>query len=187
MDIKNIVRIAVDKEISNDVNLAKVLADYAKKINDNFFGWHSDVIHQKWEGLGKSNIYDAYGFSEVHMMFMLGHIAVMRICVKSPPSGDKQIDENNKILNRLPNLFAGEFWGGTQDEDGCINMHEQAAFTVVGKDKFAQVNCGGYFPLEVGYINASKTKLYLNSREGKLARWPYGSQDVFLLQNVLML
>ena len=163
---------------------AQVYASILKKLNDGFFDheW-VDAIFQKWERY-PITIYDAYAFGNVWTWIGLGQIYMAQINIEYIPVADRQIEEMNQILQSLWYPFSGTFWGGTQDEDGIIEIAEpielqnQPNFT---NTESRSCFISGSFPLEVGYVSAAKTMVYMNGF-GRLARWPYGSRDIWLFQ-----
>lgn len=180
---------AIEKSVSDlmgDPDAMATLAVYVKKMRDRFFDWHQDAICQKFERFGEFDIYDAYPFMHVHMMMTSAEIvcATMEIGVKPKPDSD--VEGNRKVLRSLKHPFTGDFWGGTQDEDGVIEVKEDIEFDMINLETRERVSgfYSGRFPLEVGYISAAKTLLYLNGPTGRLARWPYGSKNIYLFQRV---
>jgi hypothetical protein len=170
----------VDKLMS-DPGWMATMADYTGKLRSGYFE-HADVVFQKWERFS-IDLYDVYPFIMVHCDLMLANIVCATIEIGEAPHADKHIAENNAILHKLWDPFCGEFWGGTQDEDGYIKVRRPIEFDMINREtneRFAE-KFSGRFCLEVGYISAAKTLFYLMT-QGRIARWPYGSKEIYLLQ-----
>lgn len=182
-----VVEMGVKKVVDDflrDEKFRATLYDYLEKMKAGFFGWHQEVFIQKWDG-DKLDIYDAYSFACLHTMFGNGKIAVARVFLGLCPGKDREVSENNDKLKKLGEPFSGEFWGGTQDEDGVISVGCDIPFLVQNfSGQLSQKLFSGVFPLEVGYVSAGKIFMYLNSSRVCCARWPYGSEDVWLLHRV---
>jgi hypothetical protein len=91
----------------------------------------------------------------------------------------------NDKLQRLWFPFHGQFWGGNRDEDGEITVDypiELSVTTMHGIEVTKLVS--GRFPLEVGITSVYKTIAHLSAGAKRLARWPYGSDDIYLLARV---
>jgi hypothetical protein len=178
-----------NEQMKND-DFMLTMSKTVRNLSCNLFDqWYVDMIFQKWERFGSIDIYDAYPFACMHTLLNTGIIFLARIGIGVSPSADKCIEQNQKKLDTLWHPFSGEFWGGTQDEDGYIEVKENISFTSVSIDletgeKFEKHDFfTGKFPLEVGYISAAKTKMYFPVRGGcnRLARWAYGSDDIILM------
>lgn len=182
--VERAIKEIVDREMESE-DFASVMNDYLCKLNENWFGWHQDVIHQKWHRL-RNDVYDAYAFGSVHELLCNGSIAVAEIDIGFIPSRDSDTDGNNRKLSTLRGPFSGSFHGGTQDEDGYIFVAGDIDFSIVAirGDTNQSLAVGGLFPLEVGYTSSIKTMMYLCPTMGRLARWPYGSSSIYLLYRV---
>ncbi len=84
----------------------------------------------------------------------------------------------NQRLRRIVAPFQAEFWGGTQDEDGVVRATEQ--ITLAADDGVLVFEPNATFPLEVGTTSGAKTLVQLRMF-GRLARWPYGCDAIYLL------
>jgi len=181
--LENTIKKQVDN-LMEDTDWMIVLSEYVRKMRSGYF--HDvDVICQKWERLGKFDLYDAYSFSTVWGWMCNAEVVVARIFIGDMPNKDHHIKENNKILKKLGYPFSGEFWGGNQDEDGYIYIDSSIEFDMRNLEtrEMVVLNCEGHFPLEVGYISSAKTEFYLKTK-GRLARWPYGYDEIWLMQKV---
>lgn len=171
-------------ELMVDPEWMVTLSDYLKKLRSGYYS-HANIIMQKWER-ETIDLYDAYPFAMTHINMMTAKVVCATIEIGESPYQDAAIKENNEILKRLWHPFEGVFWGGTQDEDGYIEVKEPIKFDMLNQQSQERTTreYSGSFPLEVGYISATKTMYYLNSGYGRLARWPYESECIYLLQNV---
>jgi hypothetical protein len=183
------------EKVLNDPVWVLALTNFVKDVNNGIISKkYVDVIGQKWRE--KFNIYDAFSFYLISYAITSGRIAIFQIPVNSEPFPDKEIVKNNEVLKKLEYPFSGEFFGGTQGEDGYIHWDtpinalfckdNTKSFVIVESltDKNgSQTVC----PLEVGYIPFEKTLWYLRSAldisggGNGLARWPYGQNRITVL------
>jgi hypothetical protein len=120
------------------------------------------------------DIYDAWVFAQVHCMSKAGDIQILRVELGHEPASDKAIAKNNSALVAMPTPFHGTFDGGPGDFDGEVTWAEPI---LVGGTRWEP----GQVPLEVGTTRCATTWLHL-CRYRWLARWPYGSTDIYILQ-----
>jgi len=140
-----------------------------------------DVMFQKDFRQGGINIYDAYGFSSIHAQMRLGKIAAFQIPVCDLAAYDKNTDGNNARLKSMPAPFCGEFFGGTQDEDGYIKWSEPVnALIQDGTEALFCIARPSRVPLEVGTTDVAKTMFYIDGGGG-VARYPYGQKYITVL------
>jgi hypothetical protein len=123
----------------------------------------------------------AYVFGLVHCGICDGSIVRAQIDKGCVPFPDRCISENNQVLNRDGSIFRGSFAGGTDDADGYFEWVEKIYF-----DKNSNVRSQvevppDRVPLEVGITKPSRTLLHL-VQERAIARWPYGSESIFVLK-----
>jgi len=180
--LKQIQIEVVDRKIQEHDFLAGLLVDAHRKIRDgNYFAPELvDIICQTFFG---PSIYDAYYFLSMLAEIKNERIACAYVEVGSTPGKDSDIDGNNQKLAKLPAGFKGKFWGGTQDEDGYIDITEPIGLLSFEAGKQI-ANIEGKIPLEVGYINPCKVAFYMNTPVGRLARWPYYSDKIYILGRV---
>jgi hypothetical protein len=171
-------------EKMTDPNWVQLIANYLKKMKEGFYPqWEIDVFCQNF--FPSFSIYDAYAFAYLHTWLSLGQIVVARVVVDGPPRSDILIDENNKILENVGWGFKAIFWGGTQDEDGYFEVQTPIIADITTIDnKRIEKEISGHFPLEVGYQSAGKSMIYLNSPLERLARWPYGYDEIYLMKRI---
>lgn len=136
---------------------------------------------------------------QVHAMVMVnsfihdGDVMVARIHVGTTPGPDKAIKDNNRKLKHLPRPFRAFFSPGPRkDGDGVLSWDEPVVFDPIAcrgdetgpceaSAKQAVVIARGAVPLEVGSTRPSRTYMHLLERSFAVARWPYGSEFVFVL------
>jgi hypothetical protein len=175
-------------ELMENPEWMSVLADCIKRMRSGFYKEeHIDLICQKWERFKNFDIYDAYPFIQVHIALCSAEILCARLYVGGGPAPDKDVERNNQLLHSaLGHPFSGEFWGGTQGEDGYIEVHEPVEFDMknLQTGELVTRRFSGRFPLEAGYISAAKTQHYLLGPQARLARWPYGSPEIWLLTHI---
>jgi hypothetical protein len=174
----------VEKLFSNPEAMAVIL-DYLQRLQSGFFKQdYRDAIFQKWDRF-PVDIYDAYAFSAVHASIGRGEIVMAKIHVGACPCSDDEIEKMNKLLSNLPKPFSAEFWGLTCDSDGKVIASESFGMDVITcENQRVVATSDGVFPLEVGTTSAAKTMTYLQKWPGKLARWPYDSEYIWLFQRL---
>jgi len=152
-----------------------------------------DAIFQKWRW--PCTFADAFAFTKVYSELVNNGnpmLRMVRIRVGATPCSDKARDENNRRLKGLSPQFSAQFWGGCGDHDGWFGWHDHLHLC-------GNVNVDGALvegptvtvsahklPLEVGTQSAAKT-LHMVMRNFGVARWPYGSDDVWVICNVRLL
>jgi hypothetical protein len=180
--IEQAIKKSVSGVMGNPETMATI-AVYVQKLRDGFFK-HRDIVFQKFERFGEFDIYDAYPFMQVHALLTCADVVCATLVIGKEAAHDKNIKANNEALHTLVYPFSGKFWGGTQDEDGYIDVKEDIEFDMINKETGERVTgmYSGRFPLEVGYLSAAKTLFYLNGPVGRIARWAYGSENIYLFQ-----
>ena len=143
------------------------------KMNTGFFERsYVDIFVQ--HAARRYDIYDAWVFAQLHAMAASGELKVLRVDVGSEPDADSAIAKNIAALDKLPEPFHGTFWGGRHDFDG--NIRWDCPIEVSGERWEPQTT-----RLEVGTTKCATTWMHLCGARW-LARWPYGSTDVFILR-----
>lgn len=136
---------------------------------------------------GDYDIYDAYFFAQVWGMLLTGSVVACRVNINETPPRDNQFVKFNEILGTLQHPFEARFAGGpgTLDNDGHFEWKEPIVFTSLIPDKLSAVQLpASLVPLECGSTKGFTTFLHIMAGETGVARWPYGSQDVWLLKLV---
>lgn len=113
-------------------------------------------------------------------MFYQNKIASRRILIGCEPFADAEVEKNQQALQQIEEPVSATFWGGTQNEDGVLTICREISAEFIGLNAPSPIPIQGSYPLEVGYTNPQKTLHYLRTGPG-LARWPYGSQDIYVM------
>ncbi len=186
----------VDSLLVDDDDAAPFLTKLKVEMNRGLYEkTYLDTVFQKWERFGKYDLYDAWCFAQFHYKLTTGAIARTRVSIGIAPFADNKVDENDLALSNLPFPFSGSFWGGTQDQDGLIKWNTPILAETSECKGGNDVNIDddiiqywvippGILPLEVGYMDCSKSYFYQVSGKQGVARWPYGSRDIHLLLNL---
>jgi len=174
---------------------AKLLTVTIERLNHGFWSQnYVDIIFQKWRD--RPDIYDAYGFLQVHCAIRGGRIAIFQAPMSCTPFGDKETDkdgnsQNDLALQLLESPFRGEFWGGLSDSDGYFQWEKpinvlrcESEENTIGFNIVPPLGYG--VPLEVGTTAAEITFAHLGSPISgngglSLARWPYGQDRITVL------
>jgi hypothetical protein len=160
-------------------------AEAYQKLKQGFYGPKMTV-----DALGQNymlpSLAEAYAFAQLWYMLWAGELAVTRLAIGQEPFADADVDGNDEVLQQLSRTSgvrcSARFWGGLADDDGYVRIEQPIWLELVNfsGEKVQDGPDGLDYPLEVGYQLWSKTLHTLRTR-GKLARWPYGSRDVWLL------
>ncbi len=89
--------------------------------------------------------------------------------VGGSPVKDRGVELNNTLLAKACGPFTAEFWGGYGYTDGNVTAAKSSIFK------------GRSFPLQVGAVSPGQLMFNL-LRHGCFARWPYGSECVYVFQ-----
>ena len=185
----------VYEKMNGDNNWGRLLADTVLEIQaKNVYPQsYVDVIGQKSWHRGGFDIFDAYSFLQTDYAIKTGELAVFQIPVDKMPGRDSDYCAMNEVLGKLQFPFSGEFWGGTQGEDGEISWELPVnalmktpgivGYVIVSPtilDNGEKVGC----PLEVGTTSFHKTRWYtMGTRIPGVARWPYGQDKITVIVN----
>jgi hypothetical protein len=156
-----------------------------------------DAVFQRSQG-GPSTR-DAFVFTMMWTWFYSGRVALGKIHLGAKPEADRHREENQRVLKeKLPAQFGAWVDPGHGDRDGRLDWAQPIEFTRhLATD--ARCTCGTVphgtcaatrseqwtvaprgLSLEIGTTAASRTYQHILCENG-VARWPYGSQDIFLL------
>jgi hypothetical protein len=141
--------------------------------------------------------HQAAAFLQMHTRTGSGLYAIVRVEVGTAPHADAERDANASALNDLPEPFVADLDLGQKaaDEDGTLHWTQD--ITAIRCTGVVQLmNCAaqvpvtmpavvapGSIPLEVGTTLPSRTLLHL-VEDGGVARWAYGSTDLYLFLNL---
>ena len=166
-----------------DPNWTGALIKTIHRFNNGYFpDWYLSMLFQEGGYEHPFTIYEAYALFCLHSELGNGKILYAEVNLGEKPSSDQNHSEMNKMLSRLSPPFRGQFWGGTQTEDGDIYVYAPIELSVCTYKGQHKKGCfTGRFPLEVGSISIFKTLFYLNYGPKRLARWPYNSEKIYLL------
>jgi hypothetical protein len=164
----------LDQSFNDDPSELNVYWGVLREMNSSVYRrGYIDIMIQK--GIDTHyDIYDAWVFAQIHCMSKTGDLQILRVDLGHSPAGDKAVVQNNAALAALPSPFRGDFKGGQRDSDGDVTWDEPI---LVNGDRWEP----GQAPLEVGTTRCATTWLHL-CRYRWLARWPYGSTDVYVMQ-----
>lgn len=176
------------------------------KIRSGFFdrAW-VDVVMQPYWRTGYISAYDAWIFALVNAEHHSGNLLISIIDLDEMPFGDGFTQENQGISDNLSDvhwhlcdgkgdrlidcpagMLAGGFTGGdTMPGDGFISWTRPLEACAPYSAELHEETQVQYIPpstavLEVGYTAAATTFCHL-STSGSLARWPYGSRQIWIL------
>lgn len=138
-----------------------------------------NAIGQPWRAawtLGQT-----WSYARVYHLLRTGSVVRVRVNVGTVPRQDRFRAENGAALSDLPEPFVAsvcqEQNGGDCDGDfawaGPIQLSQGWDGGIADMPAFDQVS------LEIGSTSASRTLLHL-VETGCVARWPYGSEDIWL-------
>mgnify|MGYP001594389518 CR=1 FL=1 len=161
-----------------------VLADTRKRMHEGFWSqWYVDFFVQHHRS--GYTLEDAFVFGQMHAAVCLGQLALVRIRVGTTPAADAQLQINQQRLAKLPHPFEAVVHcahGGGADDDGGLfwstDIRLERFFRNEDRVEVFGVPENGA-PLEIGTTKSSRSFLHLALR-GALARWAYGSEDIWL-------
>lgn len=180
----------VTQVFASNPRAAQAAAQTLLDIKDgNHAQWLVDIFVQDYRGPGRLGLVEAHAFNCFASDLFSGKLKIVGIQAGGTPCGDKDVAGNNSKLFDLPRPFTAKFFGGSGDNDGFLKWDSPAFVKHLDCElktrrgfhcrKHASKLKPGCAPLEVGTTTASTTFLHL--RHGPLARWPYGSEAIFLL------
>jgi len=169
--------------ILEDPEWARTWARYLVALQSGSFPqWYVDMILQRGER-SDYTLYDAYAFSQVHTLIHTGWAAWVELHIGREPHCDADADGNNRALSFAPaSQFRASFQGGAGPSDGWLEWRRPIQMQIESRlDITRQVTIQPRrVPLEVGFTEASTTLDHLLTEFG-LARWPYGSESIWLM------
>lgn len=151
--------------------------------------WLVDIFFQKDSRGGGIGLVEADAFNGFASNLFSGKLKMVGIQTAGPPGADEDRAGNNAKISDLPRPFTAKFFGGSGDNDGFLEWTAAAFVNHFDCElkarpgyqcrKHAAKLRPGFAPLEVGTTTAATTFMHLCF--GPLARWPYGSEAIFLL------
>ena len=197
MSDRSTVEQAIDARVEREPEYGGFLLQTVKKLKSGgYTSWFVDCVFQShW----RSNVthYDAAIFLDLWTSLHKGYLQVARIDVGYPPLEDANRAGNQKILDGIANPFCARVFKKQKHRaDGSLSWSELVHVAPIKCDGEDGEPCQsalatpreipvdvGSIPLEIGTTESHKTWIYLCAEGGRLARWPYGSTDAFLLDD----
>ena len=177
--------VAATNEAMNDPEWFGLIADTRNKLLDNYYD--SGIVNAVFQNYRTGiSIYDAYPFLLTWIKIARADVITAIVDVGIDPSIDSDISGiNEQLNNNLCYPFTGRFWGECEETDGLINIASDILMSGYDHENNISVKeyVNGDFPLEVGTQTAAKTCVQLH-KHGRLARWAYGSNYIYLFQSV---
>lgn len=123
------IRDRMMERFSEEPEFAHLVSVVAKKMNTGFYRqeWIDVFMQYSWHH-GRYTLEDAYIFSNLWAYISSKNICVARIRIGSEPFADKEIEQNQTILNRLSSINKSLSYMGNNDcpgEDRCTCANEQ--------------------------------------------------------------
>ncbi len=156
----------------------KLAIDYLKWVqSDAAPPWWADCVCQTHTG--RLHPYDGYIMLMLELDLALGQLAMARIHVGQGPAPDKEQDRNETTLRAaMPPGWSVDVGG--YDSDGSIHWGDRRPdFVDLMTMSDPRMHPGA--ALEIGTTASHKTLLHLR-RRGALARWPYGSEYLWIFE-----
>lgn len=158
--------------------------------------WYFDLIGTHYKGVRSLTLPQVHAAVLVNGMLHSGEVKIATINLREVPLSDSQEKGNQAKLLRLPSPFEALVCcerGRGADDDGQVAWRKPARFDPLsceGGDEPEPCPCTtmapeeirqGCVPLEIGTTLPSKTLVHLKL-DGGVARWPYGSEKVYVMK-----
>lgn len=159
-----------------------LIASYRDMIEDPVGIDYTNAIGQPYGGWTDGQV---AAYSRVHYLIATGKVAKLTIPVGATPGRDADREGNQRRLNEgIPSEFTAEIYeGNSHDGDALLSWPEDSVMAWIdgyGNETEAPLCQWAHSaPLEIGHTDASRTMLHL-AEGGIVARWPYGSEDIWL-------
>jgi hypothetical protein len=133
--------------------------------------------------------YDSFGFLQIHTLIQSGHLAMFAVHVGQTPYADQEIELNDMALSTLVSPFVAHFYGQFRHGDGFLRNEKPilAIIKLANRNNAFVIIPPLDIPLEVGAMEMGQVLYWLSGAWGVsggalngLARWPYGSQWIFV-------
>jgi hypothetical protein len=188
------LRTVADRRLAADSALLSEIWNLQLKLNQGHFdrAWVAALM-QPWNG--NFDVYDAWGFSILWSALIHGRVAYAVCAVGQTCHGDRS-PMNQEILSNMTSVARNgrsvrckaEFIGGPGDNDGKFSWLDPLEFDRHGAshdpcrlEPF--VIPAGSVALEVGTTSVGATFGHIFAETG-VARWPYGSEYLYVFYPV---
>lgn len=169
---------------AEDSRLLTLTAETSQKLRRGYF--QKDIVDAFGQYHFSPPLWEIHSFMQLWYHAHGGDIALAKVKIGHCPNKDVDIEGNNGILQEVvcnwDGYFKAEFWGGLGDHDGYIKVLKPLLFDTMNTPQDS-IEYGGHnsdsLSLEVGTQSWSKT-LHMMRVYGALARWPYGSEYLWL-------
>jgi hypothetical protein len=177
------------REFAAEPAWAALVAETLQRLNTGFPGYEPALTRAIFQNhFPQISVVDAFAFATVYANLVTGRWRWARIHVGAVPGPDRDQEGNQAKLGGLAGQFQAAFHGGLGDHDGVFSWHDHAhvgGYVIEGSEKVAGPSialAAWSTMLEVGTQSAAKT-LWMLERQQAVARWPYDSEDIWLLCN----
>ncbi|EGE40753.1 hypothetical protein GTY83_06880 [Streptomyces sp. SID4928] len=160
----------------------ELIASYRDMIEDRAGIDYTHAIGQPYGGWTDGQV---AAYSRVHYLIATGKVIKLIVPVGSSPGRDAdRVGNQRRLTEGLPVEFVATVYeGNSHDGDARLSWPQDAVMPWIdgyGKEMERPL-CpwADSAPLEIGYTDASRTFLHL-TEGGIVARWPYGSDDIWL-------
>lgn len=159
-----------------------LVASYRNMIEDRSGIDYTNAIGQPYGGWTDGQVAT---YSRVHYLIATGKVTKLTIPVDASPGRDADRTGNQRRLTEgLPSEFTAEVYeGNSHDGDALLSWSQDCVMPWIDGygNESERPLCAwtDSAPLEIGHTDASRTFLHL-AEGGIVARWPYGSDDIWL-------
>jgi hypothetical protein len=153
-------------------------------------GWGADYVDMLGQSARNWTMEQICCFAILHVDIILGKIAIVRVRAGGTPRSDADRTRNAELVADLPEPFTatvhmtqhGADADGTVSWDQPITVDVSPGPTDDGSSARAvpAIVPPGAVPMEIGYSLPSRTLLHIRE-DGGVARWPYGSDWIWVL------
>lgn len=172
----------VEELIRENPEWLYLLYEVREKVKKGFFP--EDVVDALGQYFYSPEIEEYHSFAQLWQHLWEGDLIATRVRVGKGPLKDKFVADNADALAGVTWVYwEVEVRNGTGDDDGFINLKSPLVFVdfLTPQNQYVHEVDIVSFPLEIGYQTWSKTLINLRML-GRLARWPYGSEHVWLFK-----
>jgi hypothetical protein len=176
----------LDERMVRDPSLFAWAAEVLRELRKG--SWLQSYVDSLFQlGRGEMDIYAAYCFGLIHGKVIHGEVMTAGIELGHCPHQDNEIEANNTLLRGVSRAgpFVAEFIGGAgrglERDDGWLAWTEpiECAQVLFGSEEKRKKYPPRQVALEVGTTSPDSTVRHI-LQEGGLARWPYGSEMIYL-------